>query len=56
MKLTYEQACQFLARFTNQELDDAQVIARHCHEALGKSYNQVLLDVLIEMRKEQLVS
>jgi hypothetical protein len=56
MKVTYAQLFKFMGTFTNQELDDAQTIAEHAHQDLGKSYNQVLVDVLVEMRQHQLVN
>jgi hypothetical protein len=55
-KVTYAQLFKFMGTFTNQELDDAQTIAEHAHQDLGKSYNQVLVDVLVEMRQHQLVN
>lgn len=56
MQITYGQLFKFMGTFTNQQLDDAQVIAENLHEHLGKSYNQCLVDILIEIRKEQLAS
>jgi len=56
MKLTYEQLFKFMATFSGQELSDAQIIAKHAHKDLGESYNQCLVDVLVEMRKQQLAS
>ena len=56
MKLTYAQLFKFMGTFTNQELDDAQIIAEHAHQDLGKSYNQVLVDVLVQMRQHQLAN
>jgi len=56
MQVTYAQLFKFMGTFTNQELDDAQIIAEHAHQGLGKSYNQVLVDVLVEMRQHQLVN
>ena len=56
MKVTYAQLFKFMGTFTNQELDDAQIIAEHTHQGLDKSYNQVLVDVLVEMRQHQLVN
>jgi hypothetical protein len=56
MQVTYAQLFKFMGTFTNQELDDAQTIAEHAHQDLGKSYNQVLVDVLVEMRQHQLVN
>ena len=56
MQITYGQLFKFMGTFTNQQLDDAQVIAENLHERLGKSYNQCLVDILIEIRKEQLAS
>ena len=55
-KLTYGQLFKFMGTFTNEELNDAQIIAEHLHQDLGKSYNQVLVDVLVQMRQEQLVN
>ena len=55
-KVTYAQLFKFMGTFTNQELDDAQTIAEYAHQDLGKSYNQVLVDVLVEMRQHQLVN
>jgi flagellar hook-basal body complex protein FliE len=51
MKVTYGQLFKFMATFTNQELADAQIIAEHAAKDFDKSYNQMLVDVLIEMRK-----
>jgi len=45
-----------MGTFSNQDLSDAQTIAEHVHQKLGKSYNQTLLDVLIEMRQHQIAS
>jgi hypothetical protein len=56
MQITYAQLFKFMGTFTNQQLDDAQVIAEYLHERLGKSYNQCLVDILVEIRKEQLAS
>lgn len=56
MQVTYAQLFKFMGTFTNQELDDAQTIAEHAHQGLGKSYNQVLVDVLVEMRQHQLAN
>jgi hypothetical protein len=56
MKLTYGQLFKFMATFSNQELADAQIIAEHSHRSLKRSYNQTLVDVLVEMRKQQLAS
>jgi hypothetical protein len=56
MQITYEQLFQFMAIFTNQELADAQIIAEHCSADLGKTYNQTLVQVLVEMRQQQLAS
>jgi hypothetical protein len=56
MQVTYAQLFKFMGTFTNQELDDAQTIAEHAHQDLGKSYNQVLVDVLVEMRQHQLAN
>ena len=56
MQVTYAQLFKFMGSFTNQELDDAQTIAEHVHQDLGKSYNQVLVDVLVEMRQHQLAN
>jgi hypothetical protein len=55
-KVTYAQLFKFMGTFTNQELDDAQTIAEHAHQDLGKSYNQVLVDILVEMRQHQLAN
>jgi hypothetical protein len=56
MQITYGQLFKFMGTFTNQQLNDAQVIAENLHERLGKSYNQCLVDILVEIRKEQLAS
>jgi predicted component of type VI protein secretion system len=56
MQVTYAQLFKFMGTFTNQELDDAQTIAKYAHQDLGKSYNQVLVDVLVEMRQHQLIN
>ena len=56
MKLTYAQLFKFMGTFTNQELDDAQIIAEHAYQDLGKSYNQLLVDILIQMRQHQLIN
>ena len=56
MQVTYAQLFKFMGTFTNQELDDAQTIAEYAHQDLGKSYNQVLVDVLVEMRQHQLAN
>lgn len=56
MQVTYAQLFKFMGTFTNQELDDAQIIAEHAHQDLGKSYNQVLVDILVEMRQHQLAN
>ncbi len=45
-----------MGTFTNQQLDDAQVIAYNLHDKLGRTYNQALVDILIEIRKEELAS
>ena len=54
MQVTYAQLFKFMGTFTNQELSDAQIIAEHAHQDLGKSYNQVLVDVLLQMRQQEL--
>ena len=51
MKVTYGQLFKFMATFTNQELNDAQTIAEYIAKDSDKSYNQLLVDVLVEMRK-----
>jgi hypothetical protein len=51
MKVTYGQLFKFMGTFTNQELDDAQTIAKHIARDFDKSYNQVLVDILVEMRQ-----
>jgi hypothetical protein len=56
MQVTYGQLFKFMGTFTNQELSDAQIIAEHVHQDLGKSYNQVLVDVLVQMRQQQLAN
>jgi hypothetical protein len=56
MQLTYAQLFKFMATFTNQELADAQIIAEHCSADLGKTYNQTLVEVLVEMRQHQFAS
>jgi hypothetical protein len=56
MQVTYGQLFKFMGTFTNQELSDAQIIAEHAHQDLGKSYNQVLVDVLVQMRQQQLAN
>jgi hypothetical protein len=45
-----------MGTFSNQELADAQVIAEHCHQDLGRTYNQTLVDVLVQMRQQQLAN
>jgi len=54
--VTYEQLFKFMATFSNKDLADAQIIAEHAHKDLGRSYNQALVDVLLEMRKAELAS
>jgi hypothetical protein len=56
MQVTYGQLFKFMGTFTNQELNDAQNIAEYAHRDLGKFYNQVLVDVLVEMRQHQLAN
>ena len=56
MQLTYDQLFKFMATFTNQELADEQIIAEHCLADLGKTYNQTLVQVLLEMRQQQLAN
>ena len=56
MQLTYDQLFKFMATFTYQELADAQIIAKHCSADLGKTYNQTLVQVLLEMRQHQLAN
>jgi hypothetical protein len=56
MQVTYAQLFKFMGTFTNQELSDAQIIAEHAHQDLGKSYNQVLVDVLLQMRQQELAN
>lgn len=56
MQLTYGQLFKFMGTFTNEELNDAQIIAEHAHQHIGRSYNQVLVDVLVQMRQEQLAN
>ena len=53
MQITYDQLFKFMGTFSNQDLNDAQTIAEHTHQALSKSYNQCLVDVLVEMRMHQ---
>ena len=45
-----------MGTFSNKDLDDAQTIAEHTHKDVGRSYNQTLVDVLLEMRKAELAS
>jgi hypothetical protein len=54
MQLTYGQLFQFMGTFSNEELDDAQVIA--AYHSKGHDYDQVLVRVLVEMRESQLAS
>ena len=54
MQLTYDQLFQFMGTFSNEELNDAQVIAEY--HSKGQNYNQVLVRVLVEMRQSQLAS
>jgi hypothetical protein len=54
MQLTYGQLFQFMGTFSNEELDDAQVIATY--HSKGHDYDQVLIRVLVEMRESQLAS
>ena len=56
MELTYGQLFNFMATFTNEELANAQTIAEHCSAHLGKTYNQTLVQVLVEMREHQLAN
>lgn len=56
MNITYGQLFEFMATFTNQQLDDAQIIAYNLHDKLGRTYNQCLVDILVEIRKEELAS
>jgi len=51
MTLTYEQLFKFMGTFSNQELDDAQVIAEYHSKESSKSYNQILVEILVEMRQ-----
>jgi len=51
MTLTYEQLFKFMGTFSNQELDDAQVIAEYHSKESSKSYNQILVELLVEMRQ-----
>ena len=53
MQLTYDQLFKFMGTFSNQDLNDAQTIAEHVYQRLGKSYNQCLVNVLVEMRMHQ---
>ena len=53
MTITYEQLFKFMGTFTNEELDDAQVIASYHAEDSSKSYNQILVELLVEMRQAQ---
>ena len=53
MQITYDQLFKFMGTFSNQDLNDAQTIAEHTYQALSKSYNQCLVDVLVEMRMHQ---
>ena len=53
MQITYGQLFKFMGTFSNQDLNDAQTIAKHTHQALSKSYNQALVDILIAMRMHQ---
>jgi len=54
--VTGEQLFKFMGTFSNKDLADAQTIAEHAHKDLGRSYNQTLVDVLLEMRKAELAS
>jgi len=51
MTLTYEQLFKFMGTFSNQALDDAQVIAENHSNESSKSYNQILVELLVEMRQ-----
>ena len=53
MTITYEQLFKFMGTFTNEELDDAQVIAGYHAEDSNKGYNQILVELLVEMRQAQ---
>jgi hypothetical protein len=53
MQLTYGQLFKFMGTFSNQDLNDAQTIAEHVQQGSGKSYNQCLVNVLVEMRMHQ---
>jgi len=53
MQLTYAQLFKFMGTFSNQDLNDAQTIAEHAQQGSGKSYNQCLVNVLVEMRMHQ---
>jgi hypothetical protein len=54
VQFTYGQLFQFMGTFSNEELDDAQVIATY--HSKGHDYDQVLIRVLVEMRESQLAS
>jgi len=54
--VTGEQLFKFMGTFSNKDLDDAQTIAEHTHKDVGRSYNQTLVDVLLEMRKAEVAS
>jgi hypothetical protein len=53
MQLTYGQLFKFMGTFSNQDLNDAQTIAEYVQQRSGKSYNQCLVNVLVEMRMHQ---
>ena len=52
VNLTYNQLFTFMGTFSNEELNDAQIIAEH--HSKGQNYNQTLLNVLVEMREHEL--
>ena len=52
VNLTYNQLFTFMGTFSNEELNDAQIIAEH--HSKGQNYNQVLINVLVEMREHKL--
>jgi len=48
-----DQLFKFMGTFTNEQLDDAQLIASHSSKEFGDDYVKTLLEVLIGIRQEQ---
>lgn len=50
-----KQLFAFMGTFTNEQLDDAQLIASHSSKEFGDDYMKTLLEVLVGIRQEQTV-